>query len=264
MDPIRRLSGLEDLIYQHMEGSEVLKMSKVSRSWYQSIGRSEVCMEKIDLAFVVASPFEPSTSVIQSVLASKRRYTHLSFSRPFFCNNPMCLKVLEKFAGDVQELKISWAVGTIVDEMFKEPVAFPQLKFLEVGYHVSLKLMESLFYQSQLTSLHITQSTPKILNMALKVPTLKRLKIDVMIQDRFYYSPQFLTPNLSIEVLSVKGDLGYKTLSLLTCTPNLKKLSLSGCGYDQTLQFVQHCFGSNILSNDVEVTYIHSDSDNHS
>lgn len=255
MDPIERLSDLEDLIYQHMKGNDVLKISEVSRYWYKSSGRSKVCMKKINLNFMVSSPFEPSESAIQSVLGSKRRYTHLIFSRPFFWNNPNCLKVLNKF--EVIELKVSWAVGKIVDDMFKQPVAFPQLKFLGVGHHVSLKLMESLFYQSKLSSLHVTQSTPKILNMALKVSTLKRLKIDEMIQDSFLYSPQFLTINSSIEVLSLKGSLGFKTLSLLSCTPNLKQLFLSGPDFNQTQQFVQQCYGMNLLSNVIEVTHVH-------
>jgi hypothetical protein len=50
-DPFDKLWDVHHLIYQHLNGEDVKQASLVSKQWYEEIGMSRVCMQKIQLKF---------------------------------------------------------------------------------------------------------------------------------------------------------------------------------------------------------------------
>jgi hypothetical protein len=238
LDPLERLCDVYELIFQHLNGEEVKKASEVSSTWYKKIGSSRTCMNKIILKFVIVSTASPSLEEINAILASQRKYANFEFSRPFFCNDKKSTKALKKFSDSVVNLKLSWAVGSVIDGIFDEPVAFPQLKTLIIGRDVSVKLMENLFTKSKLEQLALITITPKLLQMVLAIPTLRSLQVLRAEGPTHSYQHATFPDNSPIIVLTIKGGFSTKLKFVLALLRNLKKLYYSGRDIQAVNQFL--------------------------
>lgn len=256
LDPFERLSDVHDLIYQHLSGKEVKKVSKVSSNWYNNIGSSIICMKKIVLKFLIVSHVDPSPAEINAILASQRRYVNFEFSRPFFCNDPRSAESLKKFSSSIVDLKLSWAVGSVVDRIFDEPVAFPQLKSLEIGSDVSVKLMEKLFTKSQLKTLTLITITPQILHMVLAIPTLTAFKVLDLVGPVHYFQTATFPKSPSIRALTINGGLSIKLKILLHYLPNLELLYYSGRDIQEMAQYLEVVSSKGIHRKSIELIQV--------
>lgn len=80
MDPLKKIPpDLHDLIFQHFNNNEILDCSLVSRSWYKSLGESQIAMSKVWLD--VGDRFdEPSREDIKAFRISDRNYENFTIS----------------------------------------------------------------------------------------------------------------------------------------------------------------------------------------
>lgn len=80
MDPITRIhEDIHNLIYQHFLTDEVLLYSTVSKSWYISLGSSNIAMKKIWIN--LGDRFnEPTKSDVKILQRSKRKYQNFKIS----------------------------------------------------------------------------------------------------------------------------------------------------------------------------------------
>lgn len=124
MDPFEKLFDVDNLIYQHLSGKDVLKLSEVSPAWYVGIGSSSVCMNKIIFNFFLkkGSPITNPTELIRS----KRHYANVVIKwENAGMTFPNRTKVIEKFASSVTYLEIQ-----AMSNLKWKPVCFPKLKTL--------------------------------------------------------------------------------------------------------------------------------------
>lgn len=189
------------------------------------IGNSEVCMQKIKLKFVVRPSWEQELEEIEAILKSQRKYTNIEFSRVHFSNTPKSVYVLKKFASSVRRLKVWWAVGSVVDGIFKEQVDFPNLVNLEVKDNVSLLFLHNLLTNSTLENLNVQTMTPEILCMAMMSSSLKCIRIEKFIQPRLSYEIMPFIQSQSIEEAVLMGTMEH-IAKVIEFMPNLKHLHL--------------------------------------
>lgn len=141
-DPFRNLFDVDQLIYQHFSGKDVIVASLVSTNWYESIGNSSISMKKITLNLTAHSSQRPSVLEIKGLLQSKRKYAYIIFSSPWVRSIKNRIKILTRFASSI--------VGLIIFQMsqFRDLLpplnsqTFPKLESLKFYEIVSFKLLQ--------------------------------------------------------------------------------------------------------------------------
>jgi IMP cyclohydrolase len=80
MDPLKNiLPDLFDLVFQHFDNEEILELSMLSRTWYKTLGQSQVAMSKVWLD--VGDRFdEPSRDDVKAFRISDRNYENFTIS----------------------------------------------------------------------------------------------------------------------------------------------------------------------------------------
>ncbi|CRL08616.1 CLUMA_CG021559, isoform A [Clunio marinus] len=105
-------TSILDLIFQNLSGDEILTATKVSPSWENYIGRSSICMTKIDLKiigrkFYLNGQYEELKGELQKLAKSGRRYENLNFyaHKPGFLTNAV-IRLLKSQKGNWKSVKI--------------------------------------------------------------------------------------------------------------------------------------------------------------
>jgi hypothetical protein len=117
-------SDVHDLIFQHLDKADVLKLSKMSPKWNSLVSRSVVAMSKVDLKLNLGA------FVSDDALKSQRQYNNLELriSDDAYFEIHRKLQFIEKISPWLKELKIGvWA--NFVD---LQALDLPQLKTLDI------------------------------------------------------------------------------------------------------------------------------------
>lgn len=120
--------NLQQLIFQHFNGTELMILSEVSKFWHERTAETEICKVQLKLDF---PSFELDELDFETINKSKRKYKKVtvdSHSIP----DATSLNVLRKFSDSVEELTIGFKSPKYVCTHESSPVLYPKLKKLEI------------------------------------------------------------------------------------------------------------------------------------
>jgi hypothetical protein len=232
LDPLERIhSDLHNLIFQHLKGKEVKKLSEVVTDWYLKLGSSKVAMSKIQLSLAVLSKKSD-----EALFTSQRRYSNFDF----LCHNNAVQRfnILKAFAESLEHLEVKQVVKNF-HELVPDAnsIEFPKLKSLMVAANRrtkgQLKFAQMILDKSnkeEFRTIHIANYTPNILKMVFEMPKLKYLGIDFL-----YKSPinnQKLPVNESVTAAAINSfDPNLK--GMIDLLPNIEEIEIGYISKDQ-------------------------------
>lgn len=110
MDPLKINPYLNELILQHLDVSEILNLSTLSKSWYREIGTSKTCMKKLKLSLKYWKSINKQQQQVEKIDLLKnitRNFQHITIDCRFDKNLSMEFwSTLEYLANTLITLKI--------------------------------------------------------------------------------------------------------------------------------------------------------------
>jgi Leucine-rich repeat (LRR) protein len=151
LNPLENVCGdLHDLMLQHFNKSDILKVSEVSPEWNETISTSSKCMARIPLKFGWSVAVVP-----EEIFDSQRQYNDLTIESSFDEFNDISLrkfKVIAKFAPYLKNLKFAHGYGGGGLVFMPENLKFPKLESL----NILVTLTRTSFIATKLKKLQVT------------------------------------------------------------------------------------------------------------
>jgi hypothetical protein len=259
IDPIEviREPWLQDLIFQHLTGSDVKNLFTVSKTWNQAASESSKALSKIKLNIIEYESYSGiARESIRMLLNSNRRYQNAAFCFVRKTNFDRKILLLERFSPSLVDLNFSVGPRTAKFE-FNSELHFPKLEKLDIetsskqtigvlqGATVLKELrfpdssmLELMAVSSSLTTLEISRECSKegFEYILTAFPSLKKFRVKE-------FSPSFLEiaklNNQSITEFSYDYKplpnnviSSMKNLEFMNCwcceEPNLRKILTEG------------------------------------
>ncbi|CAO1419992.1 unnamed protein product [Diamesa tonsa] len=124
-DPLGFPEELHSLIFQHLDGKDVIAASEISWNWYNVVGESRDCIEKIQVTLK-----EPGNCEMEILQNSPRNYQHLTITGPINNEN---LKFLDLYSSSLKSLNLT-NEDTNEDQETFGPISLPLLEHLKINY----------------------------------------------------------------------------------------------------------------------------------
>lgn len=177
-DPFELLpEHVHESIYQHLSGEDILHASEVSPAWYQLMGTSRLCIQKIILR-IVPIYNENRTKEMPEILKSQRHYANIYFVSYYETKDKQYYLIVPKYAASLVQLTVN---DVYLCDAFSTSALLnlPQLRLLSIE-RTELAVAG-----------YFLKSTMK---------NLKHLKIDVALLEDFAC---FLKNNIQLEEICV-------------------------------------------------------------
>jgi hypothetical protein len=188
IDPIEVIQEplLQDLIFQHLKGSDVKNLFTVSKTWNQSASESSKAMSKIKLK-VDEGQLRPKSIPFKDIgmlLKSNRRYQYASFCFEDKTNIDRKLLLLERFSPSLVDLEY-FRYSETANSTFSSELHFPKLEKLYIVTDSEQQTIAILQGATVLKELDLGQSSMVMLKSVSS--SLTTLKVRVCSKEQFEY-----------------------------------------------------------------------------
>jgi hypothetical protein len=213
IDPIEviREPLLQDLIFQHLSGSEVKNLFTVSKTWNQAASESSKAMSKIMLEVIECEIYSLAITRkdIGMLLNSNRRYQNVFFWFLYKTNFDRKILLLERFSQSLVDLEYSGGPRT-ANSTFSSELQFPKLEKLAVE----------------------SDSEQQIIKVLQGATALKELQLE-------YYSsiPCLMSVSSSLTTLAISGCSKEEFEFILTAFPNLRDFQVGRFSFFEISKF---------------------------
>lgn len=203
-DPLDRIhEDLHDLVFQHLNGNDILNASEVSSQWYTSTSTSKASMSQIQLKIV--KPIQQANTMFDLINNSYKLFQNIIFSCNYdesLINN--CFKIVCKHAkvivnveaidmilndnGLIQTIKLPHLralslrgfKSNHVNELYSMFLAASTCLYsLKLDIHIDEQVFKCLKYNNKLTELDISQQTIDAL-FAKDITVLVKFKLKIL------------------------------------------------------------------------------------
>jgi hypothetical protein len=215
IDPIEviREPLLQDLIFQHLSGSEVKNLFTVSKTWNQAASESSTAMSKIKLKVVEYKLETISRNDSEILLKSNRRYQHAKF---WFVRDKTNInrEILRRRISEVIQL-VEIFSPSLVDLEYTD----------DISYRTARSTFSSELHFPKLEKLVIHTSVQQTIAVLQGATVLKDLhSFHASISGLMFVSSSLTTLNMHMFFYMSQGDFEY----IITALPNLRKLQVGG------------------------------------
>lgn len=124
-DPLGIPEEIHSLIFQHFNAKDVLIASEISWHWYNVVGESRECMEKIQLMLK-----EPGNCEMEILQNSSRNYQNITLTGAINNENS---KFLDLYSSSLKSFKLM-NEDTNEDQETFGPISLPLLEYLKINY----------------------------------------------------------------------------------------------------------------------------------
>lgn len=214
MDPFQVIDPfLHDLVLQHFEAAEVLKvLSFVSVDWSHIAGKSKKCMNKVKFIYQVwRHQFYSSTEVFRSVQSTNRHYQHLTVELGVNDDSKEFWKLMDSCCKSVVSLKVENIRNETSGNLSTE---FPNLETF-TAFGVDASAMITFLKASQKLKQLFIFSTDATIDPSVMDIIIKCLQRNRKLQELYLKNVNFL----SIFAQELNAPFELKSLKLMNTSP---------------------------------------------
>lgn len=219
-DPFDRIhEELHDLIYQHLDGKDILNASQVSSLWYESTSFSKASMALIELK--IPPPSENLTKHFDVIDTSYKLFQNLSFSCNYDANLILkCFELLSKYSNIIVSIE---AIDMEMDNI--QPIELPHLRALTLRGEKShlandlynMLLCASVCLYSLKINIHVNEQVFQCLknNINLTELEINQQTIDALFAEDLTIKVQFKLKKLRANIQQMPADVELNFITFL-------------------------------------------------